>query len=98
VERTLWTDERMDDAIARIDSRFDQVDRRFDQIDRRFQAVDRRFEALEHRMDRGFEGVAAEFRGLRGYLAASNRQLTQIGWALVGILFVQLIAAVVAFA
>jgi hypothetical protein len=40
-------------------------------------------------MDRGFEE-------LRGQLAATNRQLTQIGWALLGAVFVQLIVVVVA--
>jgi hypothetical protein len=75
VERTVWTDKRLDDAIARIDQRFDRI---------------------EDRLDRNFESTLAEFRELRGHIAASNRQLAQIGWALVGILFVQLIAAIVA--
>jgi hypothetical protein len=73
VERTVWTDERVDDAIARIDQHFDRIERNF---------------------DRAWD----EFRELRGQIATSNRQLAQIGWALVGILFVQLIAALVAFA
>jgi hypothetical protein len=73
VERIVWTDERVDDAIARIDQHFDRIERNFDR-------------------------VWDEFRELRGQIAASNRQLAQIGWALVGILLVQLIAALVAFA
>jgi tetrahydromethanopterin S-methyltransferase subunit G len=71
MERTAWTDERLDDAITRIDRRFDQVDRSFDR-------------------------VWDEFRELRGEISGASRQLAQIGWALVGILIVQLIAAVVA--
>ena len=71
VERTVWTDERLDDAISRIDRRFDQVDRNFDR-------------------------VWDEFRELRGEVSSSGRQLAQIGWTLVGILLVQLIAAIVA--
>lgn len=47
-------------------------------------------------MDRGFDRVSDEFRELRSELSSSNRQLTQIGWSLVGILIVQTIAAVVA--
>lgn len=70
-ERTVWTDERLDDAIARIDRRFDQIARSFDR-------------------------VWEEFRELRHELSSSNRQLAQIGSALVGILIVALIAAVVA--
>ena len=33
MERTLWTDERLDDAIARIDARFDQLERRMDRVE-----------------------------------------------------------------
>ena len=72
MERTLWTDERLGDAMTSIDQRFDRIDRNFDR-------------------------VWDEFRELRGQIAASNRQLAQIGWALVGILFVQLVAALLAF-
>jgi hypothetical protein len=32
MERSVWTDERVDDAIARIDQRFDAVDRNFDRL------------------------------------------------------------------
>jgi hypothetical protein len=71
VDRTAWTDERVDDAVARIDQHLDRIERNFDR-------------------------AWAEFRDLRGQIATSNRQLAQIGWALVGILLVQLIAALVA--
>lgn len=54
--------------------------------------IDRRFDQV----DRNFDRVWDEFRELRGEISASGRQLAQIGWALVGILIVQLIAAVVA--
>jgi hypothetical protein len=33
VERTKWTDERIDDAMVRIDGRFDTVDNRFDRVE-----------------------------------------------------------------
>jgi hypothetical protein len=42
-------------------------------------------------MDRGFEE-------LRGQLTATYRQLTQIGWGLLGAVFVQLIVVLVAVA
>lgn len=81
MERTFWTDERLDDVIARIDGRFDR---------------------LEDRMERGFTEIRHEIaelgRELRSEISAGSRQLTQIGWALVGILLVQLIAVVVALA
>lgn len=50
MERTLWTDERLDDAIARIDARFDQVDVRFDRVDARLDALERRMERFEGEM------------------------------------------------
>ena len=51
MERSTWTDERLDD-------RFDQIDRRFDQ-------VDRRFDRLEDELRDGFAGVRAEVHELR---------------------------------
>jgi hypothetical protein len=39
VERSVWTDERVDDAIARIDQRFDAVDRSFERVFSEFAAV-----------------------------------------------------------
>lgn len=69
MERTDWTDARLDEAMTRINQRFDRVDRSFDR-------------------------VWEEFRELRAEISSSNRQLAQIGSALVGILLVQLIAVV----
>jgi putative component of toxin-antitoxin plasmid stabilization module len=51
MERSAWTD-------ARLDDRFDHIDRRFDQ-------VDRRFDRLENEMREGFAGVRAEIHELR---------------------------------
>jgi hypothetical protein len=58
-------------------------------IDQRFDAIERRLDRLEERMDRGFEEI-------RGQLRATNRQLTQIGWGLLGAVFVQLIVVLIA--
>ena len=40
VERSKWTDERVDDLVTNVDRRFDGVDRRFDLVDRRFDRVE----------------------------------------------------------
>jgi hypothetical protein len=40
MERTKWTDERVDDLVSHVDARFTQVDRRFDEVDRRFDRVE----------------------------------------------------------
>jgi DNA anti-recombination protein RmuC len=82
MERTVWTDERLDDALTRIDRRFDQVDRSFDRVWDEFR---------ELRAE-----LSSSNRQLNAEISSSSRQLAQVGWALVGILIVQLIAAVVA--
>jgi tetrahydromethanopterin S-methyltransferase subunit G len=46
MERTVWTDERLNDAIARIEQRFDAVDRRFDAVDRRLERMDQNFDRV----------------------------------------------------
>ena len=50
MERTVWTDERLDDMVDRIDQRFDQVDRRFDQVDARMDRLEARMDAMQHQM------------------------------------------------
>ncbi|HEX2708475.1 MAG TPA: hypothetical protein VHM66_10770 [Solirubrobacterales bacterium] len=51
MERTMWTDERLDE--------------RFNGIDRRFDAVDKRFDDLERRMEAGFDRVDRDIRDLQ---------------------------------
>jgi hypothetical protein len=46
MERSRWTDERLDDLAGAIGNRFDQVDHRFDQVDNRFDRVDREFDRV----------------------------------------------------
>ena len=33
MERTTWTDERLDDAMTRIDARFDRLEHRMDRLE-----------------------------------------------------------------
>jgi hypothetical protein len=33
MERTRWTDDRVDDLVKRVSRRFDAVDRRFDRVE-----------------------------------------------------------------
>ena len=95
VERTSWTDERLDDAIARIEHRFDAVDRRFDAVDRRFDAMERRMDAIDRRMDDGFNRVWTEFGAVRSEIGTTNRLVAQIGWGLVAVFLAQTIAVIV---
>jgi archaellum component FlaC len=41
MERTMWTDERLDERFDGIDRRFDAVDKRFDGVDRSLERIDR---------------------------------------------------------
>lgn len=72
MERTAWTDARLDDAITRIEQRFESIDRRLDRI------------------DQNFDRVWGEF-------AAVHRLIAQLGWGIAAALFIQLVAALVAF-
>ena len=40
VERTAWTDERLDDLTRRVDAGFDRVDAQFNRVDAQFNRVD----------------------------------------------------------
>jgi hypothetical protein len=51
---------------------------------------------VEDRLERAFDQMWDEFREVRRELAVRKRWLVWAGWALVGILVVQVIAAVVA--
>ena len=64
MERSRWTDERLDDLAGGIGNRFDQVDKRFDQVDNRFAQVDKRFD----RVDREFDRVHEDIRELRQWI------------------------------
>lgn len=46
MERTAWTDERLDDLSGRVGAGFEQIDRRFEQVDRRFDETNRRIDTL----------------------------------------------------
>jgi hypothetical protein len=67
MERTTWTDERIDDAMGHLDVRFEGVDRRFDEVDRRF---DEARHEVNHRFDR-VEGDLRELRQMVTYLWGS---------------------------
>jgi hypothetical protein len=62
MERTAWTNERLDDLAKHIDTRFDGVDRRFEQVERRFEQMDRRFDRLDDAF-RDFSGLLLRIGG-----------------------------------
>ena len=60
MERTRWSDERVDDLVGHMDMRFDSVDRRFDEARH----------DVNHRFDR-VEGDLKELRQMVWYLWGS---------------------------
>ena len=72
MESTSWTDERLDDAIARIESRFDRVDREFDRVYTRLDRIDGRLDDVQRQLAQIGWGVAAVFvaQAVAGMVAA----------------------------
>ena len=60
MQRTRWTDERVDDLVGHLDARFDNVDRRFEEARH----------DVNHRFDR-VEGDLNELRQMVWYLWGS---------------------------
>ncbi|HMI81394.1 MAG TPA: hypothetical protein VK480_06360 [Solirubrobacterales bacterium] len=69
--RETWTDERLDDLVARMDRGFDRVDadirelrsemiQGFERVDKGFERVDKRFELI----DRKFEAIESKIDGV----------------------------------
>jgi hypothetical protein len=58
MERMAWTDERIDDLVARIEQRFDQVDRRLDRLEDEMVAVRREMHHLTLMTATGFLTLA----------------------------------------
>jgi roadblock/LC7 domain-containing protein len=85
--RDHWTDDRMDDLAGRMDAGFERVDAHLralrSDVTEEMRALrmemNTRFAAMEKRFDERF--VASETQ-----LSAMQRQLAQIGWAMVGML------------
>lgn len=59
MERSLWTDERIDDRMDRIDERFDRVDARFDRVDEQLREIRTELAAINARMFNGSIAMVA---------------------------------------
>ena len=71
MERTTWTDERLDDAMTRIDARFDAVDRRFDRMDARFDGLHAEISALRRDMHQMALAIGVGYLGLAAAVIAA---------------------------
>jgi hypothetical protein len=68
VERSRWTDDRLDDLAERV-MRQDVLEARFDGLERQFEALERRFEGLE----RAVTDLRGEIVAMRGELYSTRR-------------------------
>jgi hypothetical protein len=63
MERTLWTDERIDDAMDRIEKRFEAIERRLDRIEDELVAIRRDMHNMMLAMMTGYLGLAGLILG-----------------------------------
>jgi hypothetical protein len=77
MERTAWTDQRLDDLATRMDAGFERVDRDirdlraemrrgFDAVNGRVDGVNGRFDAMEARFDARFDSLQTTMMRLGG--------------------------------
>jgi chromosome segregation ATPase len=93
MERTGWTDERLDEKMAAIDHTFDRIDD--DLGDLRSEMRELRREFREEMRAMRLE-LKEEIAGMRSDLSDLQGRLVQIGFGLVGALVMSLIALLVA--
>jgi hypothetical protein len=91
--RSHWTDERIDERMTAIDATFARMDKTQDALLAEMRGL--RGEVREE--IRGLRAdLSEEFQAVRGDISGLQRQLAQIGWAMVGTLTVAMVALVVA--
>lgn len=61
MQRSRWSDERLDDLVANTRDGFDRVDKRFEQVDRRYERVHEEIRELRQWMFRLTIGMSLGF-------------------------------------
>lgn len=69
MDRTTWTDERLDDLASRMDAGFDRVDRDI--------------RGLRTEMRQGFALVDARFDAMHATLVQTQTTMLRLSWAMV---------------
>ena len=82
MERTAWTDERLDERMTAVDQRFDRLDRKIDD--------------LRDEMRAGFAEMRAEMAALRADFNSLRNVLIQVAFGLAGVLTAGIVALVIA--
>ena len=62
----MWSDERIDDTVARIEARFEQLERRMDRLEVRMERLEARIDDLYRQM---FNFAIVQFVALLGIFA-----------------------------
>ena len=84
MERSAWTDERLDDLAATLDTSV--------------KLLHEEIHALREETRQDFRDLRQDVRDLRADLSAWQRQIAQIGWALAAALIGAVVAIIVALA
>jgi tetrahydromethanopterin S-methyltransferase subunit G len=66
VERTRWSEERLDDLAARMNDQYTELVAKLDRLDNRFDRIEDRFERLDSKVD----GLRGEFYDTRRWVLA----------------------------
>ena len=82
MERSAWTDERLDDLAATLDTNV--------------RMLREEIAGLRTDMQEEFRNVRGDMRALRADLSAWQRQIAQIGWSLVVALIGAIVALIIA--
>ncbi|MDX6633355.1 MAG: hypothetical protein QOG09_1864 [Solirubrobacterales bacterium] len=93
MERTTWTDERLDDFRGDVGGRFDQVDARFDRVDTRFDRVEADIRDTRIELRGEIAGLRTE---LTGQIEALRITLIRVGGGILAGLVGVIVATILA--
>ena len=93
MERSAWTDERLNDLAATLDTNIKLL---HGEVRGLRTEMHEEIGGLRTEMHDGFRDLRGEIRELRGDFSAWQRQIAQIGWALAAALIAAVVALIVA--
>ncbi|TMK63075.1 MAG: hypothetical protein E6G07_02035 [Actinobacteria bacterium] len=95
MERSAWTDERLNDLAATLDTSVKLV---HDEIRALREDTRQELRGLREEVREDFRDLRQDIRDLRADFSAWQRQIAQIGWALAAALIGAVVAIIIALA
>ena len=95
MERSAWTDERLNDLAATLDTSVKWV---HDEIRALREDTRQELRGLREEVREDFRDLRQDIRDLRADFSAWQRQIAQIGWALAAALIGAVVAIIIALA